>query len=92
MNVIADFWRAEAHYNATRSPEDALKVADAAISAIDRLSEELETAQHIQHETEKDNDRYFNVLKDIREEIFSARPENYDEVFCRIESLLDKIF
>jgi uncharacterized protein YpuA (DUF1002 family) len=90
--MSTDFWRAEAHYNATRSPEDALRVADAAISTIDQFREELETAEHLQREAEKDNDRYFNVLRGIREEIFSARPENYDEVVRRIESLLDRIF
>jgi uncharacterized protein YpuA (DUF1002 family) len=90
-----DFWRAEAHYNATRSPEDALRVADAAISTIDQLREELETAEHLQREAEKDNEYYYNVLRDINAEVVRAESADSDEVreyASRVRFLLDRIF
>jgi uncharacterized protein YpuA (DUF1002 family) len=95
MNAVADFWRAEAHYNATRSLEDALRVADAAISSIDQLQEELETAQWLQREAEKDSERYWDVLKDVYAEVLQAEysdSEKVQEYVRRIRFLLEKIF
>lgn len=77
---MEEFVRAEAHYNATKSPEDAIRMAEAADEAIEGLQDQLRAARELLAEAEADREKFYGIARELHMALFEvARSRSLDE-------------